>query len=139
MVLLSTQDVDALYLDIHTDCHESRYRVQQYDRHRSLCLFQSNASSATSFHTASWPILNVRRGIPEWLYSVNDGHFDPKHPLLPGSKNPVLLKFFKIPPLDHLLSLAQVMYANFFDGSSPQSSLYALQFGGQLVSLSVII
>lgn len=62
-----------------------------------------------------------------------------KHPLLPGSENPVLLKFFRIPLLDHLLSLAQVMYTNFFDGSSPQSSLYALQFGGQLVSVSVII
>jgi len=62
-----------------------------------------------------------------------------KCPLLPGSTNPVLLQFFRIPPLDHLLSLAQVMYANFTDGSSPKSSLYALQFSGQLVSLSVII
>lgn len=62
-----------------------------------------------------------------------------KHPLLPGTRNPVLLKFFKIPPLDHLLSFAQVMYANLLDGSSPQLSLYALQFGGQLASLSAII
>ena len=62
-----------------------------------------------------------------------------KRPLLPGSTNPVLLQFFRIPPLDHLLSLAQVMYTNFTDGSSPKSSLYALQLSGQLVSLSVII
>lgn len=62
-----------------------------------------------------------------------------EHPLLPGSTNPVLLRFFGIPPLDRLLSLAQVMYANFTDGSSPSSSLYALQFGGQLISVSAII
>lgn len=76
-----------------------------------------------------------QNGYVQSLINVLSG----ERPSLPGSSDAVVLRFFRIPPLDRLLSLAQVMYANFTDGSTPPSSLYALQFGGQLISLSTIV
>ena len=40
--------------------------------------------------------------------------------------------------MDRFLSLAQVMHVIFTDGSSLSSSLYALQSGGQLISVSAM-
>jgi hypothetical protein len=55
--------------------------------------------------------------------------------LLPGSNHPILTRFVGIPPLDKLLTLAGVMFANVTDGSHPQLSLYGSYFGGQLVGI----
>lgn len=59
--------------------------------------------------------------------------------VLPGSHNPILTQFCGIPPIDKLLTLAGVMFANVTDGSAPELSLYAFQFAGQLVSVITII
>ncbi|PGH00927.1 hypothetical protein AJ80_09089 [Polytolypa hystricis UAMH7299] len=59
--------------------------------------------------------------------------------VLPGSNNPILKRYTLIPPLDKLLTLATVMFANITDGSTPQSSLYAFQFAGQLVPIFTIM
>jgi hypothetical protein len=58
---------------------------------------------------------------------------------LPGSTNPILTFFTGIPPLDKLLTLAGVMFANVTDGSTPQLSLYGFQFAGQLVSIFTVM
>ena len=59
--------------------------------------------------------------------------------LLPGSDIPILTKFTGIGPLDKVLTLAGVMFANITDGSTPQLSLYAFQFAGQLVPVFTVI
>lgn len=48
--------------------------------------------------------------------------------------NPILTRFSGFVPLDKLLTLAGVMFANLTDSSAPQLSLYAFHFTGQLVS-----
>lgn len=59
--------------------------------------------------------------------------------LLPGSNVPILKKFTGIGLLDKVLTLAGVMFANVTDGSTPQLSLYAFHFAGQLVSVFTLI
>ena len=59
--------------------------------------------------------------------------------LLPGSDIPILTRFTGIGPLDKVLTLAGVMFANITDGSTPQLSLYAFQFAGQLVPVFTVI
>ncbi|TGO10185.1 hypothetical protein BTUL_0142g00240 [Botrytis tulipae] len=59
--------------------------------------------------------------------------------VLPDSHNPILTQFCGIPPIDKLLTLAGVMFANITDGSALVISLYAFQFAGQLVSEITII
>ena len=59
--------------------------------------------------------------------------------VLPGSDIPILTTFTGIGPLDKLLTLAGVMFANISDGSTPQLSLYAFHFAGQLVSIFTIL
>jgi hypothetical protein len=59
--------------------------------------------------------------------------------LLPGSNHPILTRFIGIPPLDKLLTLAGVMFANVTDGSHPQLSLYGSYFGGQLIGIFTIM
>lgn len=59
--------------------------------------------------------------------------------VLPGSDFPILTKFSGFVPLDKLLTLAGVMFANVTDGSDPQLSLYAFHFAGQLVSIFTVI
>lgn len=54
--------------------------------------------------------------------------------VLPGSNSPILTRFSGFVPLDKLLTLAGVMFANVTDSSAPQLSLYAFHFTGQLVS-----
>ena len=59
--------------------------------------------------------------------------------VLPGSNTPILQHFTGWQPLDKLLALANVMFANVADGSRPQLSLYAVQFGAQLMPIFSII
>ncbi|KAK4164726.1 hypothetical protein QBC43DRAFT_352838 [Cladorrhinum sp. PSN259] len=54
-------------------------------------------------------------------------------PVFPNTQTRVLTKYTMVPPLDRLLTLGTVLWANVADGSAPALSLYALQFGGQLV------
>ncbi|KAI1376863.1 hypothetical protein F4677DRAFT_76611 [Hypoxylon crocopeplum] len=58
---------------------------------------------------------------------------------LPGSSNAVLTHYTRIAPLDKLLTLASVMFANVTDGSVPELSLYAFHFGGQYLAILVVI
>ncbi|KAK3941974.1 hypothetical protein QBC46DRAFT_352834 [Diplogelasinospora grovesii] len=60
---------------------------------------------------------------------------DPNRAVLPGSAIPVLRVYTRFRPLDELLALANIMFWNVVDGSTPQLSLYAIQFGGQLVPI----
>ncbi|KAI2613229.1 hypothetical protein GGR54DRAFT_643025 [Hypoxylon sp. NC1633] len=58
---------------------------------------------------------------------------------LPGSSNAILTRYTRIVPLDKLLTLAGVMFANVTDGSTPELSLYAFHFGGQYLAILVVI
>lgn len=58
---------------------------------------------------------------------------------LPGSSTPILTTFTGIRPLDQVLTLAGVLFANINDGSAPQLSLYAFHFAGQLVSVFTVL
>jgi hypothetical protein len=64
---------------------------------------------------------------------------DPKIFVLPGSQTPILECYTGFKPLDNLLMLASVIFANVGDGSAPQLSLYAIQFAGQLVPLFTVM
>ena len=59
--------------------------------------------------------------------------------LLSGSDIPIFTRFTGIRPLDKVLTLAGVMFANITDGSTPQLSLYTFQFAGQLVPMFTVI
>ena len=58
--------------------------------------------------------------------------------VLPGSDVPILTKFTGLRVLDNVLTLAGVMFANINDGSTPQLSLYAFHFAGQLVPILTV-
>lgn len=76
-----------------------------------------------------------RNGYIDALIDLRDNgpHF------LPGSNNPILTCFTGISPLDKVLTLAGVMFANITDGSAPQLSLYGFYFAGQLVSIFTVM
>src|SRR5690606_33576065 len=59
--------------------------------------------------------------------------------VLPGSTTPMLTFYCGVPPLDRLLTLASVMFANVTDGSCPQLSLYAVHFAGQFLGVLLLI
>ena len=59
--------------------------------------------------------------------------------VLPGSNTPILTTFTGLRPLDQILTLAGVLFANINDGSTPQLSLYAFHFAGQLVSIFTVV
>ena len=59
--------------------------------------------------------------------------------VLPGSDIQILTKFTGFNPLDKVLTLAGVMFANISDGSTPQLSLYGFQFAGQLVAVLIVV
>jgi len=67
------------------------------------------------------------------------GSADPAVAVLPASDTPILRRFTGWQPLDRLMALSGVMFANVADGSRPQLSLYAVQFGGQLVPVFAVI
>ena len=60
-------------------------------------------------------------------------------PVLPGSQAPLLTRYLGLSPVDRLLTIATVLWANVTDGSAPELSLYAFQFGGQLVPIFLTI
>lgn len=60
-------------------------------------------------------------------------------PVLPGSETPILTRYLGLPVVDSLLTLATILWANVTDGSAPSLSLYAFQFGGQLVPIFLIM
>jgi hypothetical protein len=64
---------------------------------------------------------------------------DPKVFVLRGSQTPILERYTGFKPLDKLLMLASVIFANVGDGSAPQLSLYAIQFARQLVPLFTVM
>ena len=59
--------------------------------------------------------------------------------VLPGSNNPILTRFVGIGPLDKLMTLGGVLFANVTDGTAPELSLYGFYFAGQLVGIFAII
>jgi len=59
--------------------------------------------------------------------------------VLPGSQTPVLKQYTGIHSLDAMLVIAAVMWDNVTSGSTPQLSLYAIQFGGQLVPIFAVM
>ncbi|KAK3330016.1 hypothetical protein B0H66DRAFT_43128 [Apodospora peruviana] len=61
------------------------------------------------------------------------------NPTLPGSTNPILTVYNGIPPLDKLLTLASVMFANVTDGSAPALSVYGVHFAGQFLGVLVVL
>ena len=58
---------------------------------------------------------------------------------LPLSERFILKRYTGWAGFDKLLALANVMFVNVVDGSTPQLSLYAFQFAGQLVPVFAII
>ncbi|KAH8199181.1 hypothetical protein TruAng_006650 [Truncatella angustata] len=65
--------------------------------------------------------------------------FASPNPVLPGSEAPLLICFLGLPYADDRFKLATVLWANITDGSYPALSLYAFQFGGQLVPIFMIM
>jgi hypothetical protein len=64
---------------------------------------------------------------------------DPSVAVLPGSQTPILKLYTGFRSLDKLLMLAAVMFVNVTNGSNPALSLYAIQFGGQLVPVFAVM
>jgi len=60
-------------------------------------------------------------------------------PVLPGSQSPLQTRYLGLSPVDRLLAVAAVLWANVTDGTAPELSLYAFQFGGQLVPIFLAI
>ncbi|ORY70471.1 uncharacterized protein BCR38DRAFT_481605 [Pseudomassariella vexata] len=64
---------------------------------------------------------------------------DPEVAVLPHSNTPIVLNYTGWTPLDKLMGLAAIIFANVVDGFRPQLSLYAYQFGGQLVPVFAVM
>ncbi|KAF3278756.1 hypothetical protein TWF173_002134 [Orbilia oligospora] len=79
--------------------------------------------------------LAYRNGYLKALLRLKD--FGPH--LLPGSENPILKTYTGIAPLDKLITIAVVLFANITDGSAPHFSLYGFHFGGQLTSIWTVL
>lgn len=60
--------------------------------------------------------------------------------LLPGSKAPIKLKYTGIGyPVDHVLAALAAIFWPIVDGSSPNASLQAFEFAGQVVALWTVL
>jgi len=59
--------------------------------------------------------------------------------LLPGTETHLLKTYIGIAWFDKLLALANLFFADVANGSSPELILYAVQFGGQLVPIFMIM
>ncbi|KAH8647272.1 hypothetical protein BX600DRAFT_503427 [Xylariales sp. PMI_506] len=77
----------------------------------------------------------IRNGYVERLLGV----LRSPNPLLPESQTPLLTHYLGLPYADGLFKLATVLWANVTDGSNPALSLYAFQFGGQLVPIFLVM
>ncbi|KAK4448658.1 hypothetical protein QBC34DRAFT_426103 [Podospora aff. communis PSN243] len=76
-----------------------------------------------------------RNGYAEQVLKI----LDSPSPTLPGSQSPLLARYTGVPPVDRLLAIATILWANVTDGSAPELSLYTFQFSGQLVPVFLAI
>jgi hypothetical protein len=60
-------------------------------------------------------------------------------PLIPGSEQPLRLRYTGIPPLDYWLQVMAVFFWQAVDGSHPTTSLTGLYFLGQLIGIWTIL
>lgn len=58
---------------------------------------------------------------------------------LPDSQRPIKTRYTGVGAWDKLLALGNIIFANVTDGSRPELSLYAIQFGGQLVPMFLVM
>ncbi|KAI1469275.1 uncharacterized protein F4812DRAFT_470295 [Daldinia caldariorum] len=81
-----------------------------------------------------------------WGHLYRNGYLDallrlknegPHH--LPGSENAIRTFYTGIGPLDKLVTVGVVIFANVTDGSTPELSLYIFQFCGQYLAMLVMI
>lgn len=59
--------------------------------------------------------------------------------VFPDTDTPIITDFTGIELWDKLNTLGLVMFSNILDGSTPQLSLFAFQYGGHLVNVLTII
>jgi hypothetical protein len=62
-----------------------------------------------------------------------------KPAVMPGSMRPILRHYTGVAAIDHWFVTINVFWANVLDGSLPECNLYALQFGGQLPAIVIIM
>ena len=60
-------------------------------------------------------------------------------PQLPGTKDPLLQKYSGFKPLDGLFTVLTIIFQPVVDGLSPATSLFALEFYGQVAALTTIL
>jgi hypothetical protein len=58
---------------------------------------------------------------------------DDKPRFIPGTNRLLLRRYVGQPVVDHVLAMLNVFFADVVSGSSPALSMFAVQFGGQLV------
>jgi hypothetical protein len=75
-----------------------------------------------------------------------NGYIDSIRPLLvdeprflPGSENLILRRYTGVWALDHFFATCNVVWANVFDLSRPEFTLFAFCFGGQLVPFFIVV
>lgn len=79
--------------------------------------------------------LLYRNGYYEALFQLRDEGWR----VFPGTNIPILTEFTGIRLWDKLNTLGLVMFANIFDGSTPQLSLFAFYYGGHMVTYQTIL
>ena len=80
--------------------------------------------------------LLLQNGYYDALLQLRDQK-PPRH--LPGSANPLLTRYCGIGPVDKLLTLASIMFANVTDGSYPTLSVYAIHFAAQYLGVLTLL
>ena len=81
-----------------------------------------------------------------WGFIFRNGYYDAlvrlrdigPH-LLPGSDTPLQEQYIGIGPVDYWLTVLQAVFANIFDGSAPELSMYAFYFAGQLGAVITVL
>lgn len=58
---------------------------------------------------------------------------------LPGSDRPLKQVYSGVAGFDRLLAMGNAIFVNVTDGSRPELSLYAIQFGGQIVPFFLVM
>ena len=81
-----------------------------------------------------------------WGFTFRNGYHDALARLrdygphvLPGSDITLRQHYTGIRPIDYWLTVLQCVFANIFDGSAPELSIYAFHFAGQLVPVVAIM
>lgn len=131
-------EIDMLWSSVHLE-----YNTFTLVLYSTATLFLNpRRKMATQF--ALWMVLSLLLAIHAFglssMYGLayRNGYYQPLMRIrdagppyyLPGSSLPVLTWYCGIGPMDRLLTLANMLFANVTDGSRPQLSLYAFQFGG---------